>query len=124
MDGAVYGARYRYPVIHVPWKASQRISLIAGTKTSGAHSRVASGGDWEMVKAAIGDYLEEERSWHGKGLERALWFVFAVARSRGAKARYRRQRGRPGLVAAQYFQSVGVLFHTRYRASSDCAQIT
>lgn len=59
-----------------------------------------------MVKAAIGDYLAVEETWPGVEVERALWFVFAVARSRGAKARRRQIRGRPPFVADRYFQSV------------------
>ncbi|CAN0478628.1 unnamed protein product, partial [Laminaria digitata] len=74
-------------------EASRSIASAASAKLcSGSSSRPASGADWEVVKAAIGDHLADEETWPGLEVERALWFVFAVARSRGAKARRRPSR--------------------------------
>ena len=87
-------------------KASRSIASTASAKICGGASRPSSGADWEVVKAAIGDYLADEETWPGREVERALWFVFAVAKSRGAKARWRRPTNGPPFVADRYFQSV------------------
>lgn len=105
-------------------QASLCIAIAASAKLKDAHNRRVTGKDWEVIKAAIAEYIAAEKVGPGTGLEHALWFVYAVARSRAAKARRRTTRGRLPVVADRYFHSVrvalirggggvGLFFHER-----------
>lgn len=89
-------------------KASRFVCSAAATKLGDSQSHQVSGNDWEVFRAEIVTYLAAKEANEGRltdELKDGLWFLFAVARRRAAKARRRQNNG--NIVAHRFFHSVG-----------------
>eukprot|EP00752_Nemacystus_decipiens_P004426 g4040.t2 len=90
-------------------EASRSVCAAVAKKLGDTRHRQVSGKDWELFRSEIRTYLAAKEASEGRlgdGLKDGLWFLFAVAGRRAAKARRRQDNG--NIVAHRFFHSMCV----------------